>query len=371
MDIDAAGGAATAGLIGGALERPTGHAGDAHGDCTDCGAPVEGNFCANCGQPTHVHRSLLHLIEEVLHGVMHFDGRIWRTLPLLILNPGLLTREWVQGRRTRYVTPLAMFLFTVFVMFFANSLFGGHSGGEATTPMSIDQRIASQEAELGRAREALTRAQAGLELDARAPGKTYTDAAERVTITTLERELDALRQAKASGQTTVTAGDGWAARLSEGVRNGSVQIETGDKKLDKILTKKALNPELAIYKIQQTAYKFSFLLIPFSIPFVGLLFLWKRGFTFYDHGVFVLYSLTAMSMLFAAALVIGPLWAPLGWLAALAVLIGPPVHMFAQLKGAYGLSVFSALWRTFALLTFCTIVIALFVTTIVMMGMTG
>ena len=192
-----------------------------------------------------------------------------------------------------------------------------------------------------------------------------------MTITTLERELDALRQAKASGQTTVTAGDGWAARLSEGVRNGSVQIETGDKKLDKILTKKALNPELAIYKIQQTAYKFSFLLIPFSIPFVGLLFLWKRGFTFYDHGVFVLYSLTAMSMLFAAALVIGPLWAPLGWLAALAVLIGPPVHMFAQLKGAYGLSVFSALWRTFALLTFCTIVIALFVTTIVMMGMTG
>ena len=42
MDIDAAGGAATGGLLAGALERPTGHAGDAEGNCTDCGQPVDG-----------------------------------------------------------------------------------------------------------------------------------------------------------------------------------------------------------------------------------------------------------------------------------------------------------------------------------------
>ena len=56
--------------------------------------------------------------EELLHGVMHFDARIWRTLPLLAFNPGRLTREWVQGARTRYVSPLALFLFTIFVTFF-------------------------------------------------------------------------------------------------------------------------------------------------------------------------------------------------------------------------------------------------------------
>lgn len=87
MDIDAAGGAASAGILAGALERPTGHVGDADGNCTDCGQPVEGKFCSNCGQPTHVHRSLLHLGEEMLHGVLHFDARIWRTLPLLAFNP--------------------------------------------------------------------------------------------------------------------------------------------------------------------------------------------------------------------------------------------------------------------------------------------
>ena len=111
----------TGGIISGAIEKPTGQAGEHHTTCADCGAEVTGRFCSNCGQAAHVHRTLLHLGEELLHGVMHFDGRFWRTLPLLVINPGRLTREWVQGRRTRYVSPLAMFLFTLFVMFFALS----------------------------------------------------------------------------------------------------------------------------------------------------------------------------------------------------------------------------------------------------------
>ncbi|MBZ5718297.1 DUF3667 domain-containing protein, partial [Haemophilus influenzae] len=88
-------------LIAKAVERPTGEAGEQTRLCSDCGEPVSGKFCSNCGQPTHVHRTLLHLVEEVLHGVMHFDARIWRTLPLLAFNPGRLTREWIQGKRTR------------------------------------------------------------------------------------------------------------------------------------------------------------------------------------------------------------------------------------------------------------------------------
>ena len=101
VDIDAAGAAATGGIVGSAIEKPAGQVGEHHPVCSDCGAETSGRFCANCGQPTHVHRTLLHLGEEILHGVMHFDSRIWRTLPLLFLNPGKLTREWVHGKRTR------------------------------------------------------------------------------------------------------------------------------------------------------------------------------------------------------------------------------------------------------------------------------
>jgi hypothetical protein len=118
-------GAATGGLIASQFEKPTGQAGEHSPRCADCGTETIGRFCHNCGNPSHTHRTLLHLGEELLHGVMHFDGRTWRTLPLLAFRPGRLTREWVMGKRTRYVSPLAIFLFTIFVLFMAISYFPG------------------------------------------------------------------------------------------------------------------------------------------------------------------------------------------------------------------------------------------------------
>jgi hypothetical protein len=62
------------------------------------------------------------------------------------------------------------------------------------------------------------------------------------------------------------------------------------------------------------------------------------------------------------------------WLSSIVVLmaiVAPPVHMFAQLKGAYGLSTFSALWRTLVLLMFCAIVLVLFMAAIILLGFGG
>ncbi|WP_235968875.1 hypothetical protein [Brevundimonas huaxiensis] len=133
--------------------------------------------------------------------------------------------------------------------------------------------------------------------------------------------------------------------------------------------KKLQNPDLAVYKLQQTMYKFAFLLVPLSIPFVALLFLWKRGFTLYDHGVFVLYSLTFMAMLLMLMVIAGTFWGTFGLVVINLAALSIPVHMFAQMKGAYSLSWFSALWRTIALLVFCNIVVGLFITAIVYLGL--
>jgi len=366
MDIDAAGGAVTAGLVGGAIEKPTGHAGEAHATCTDCGEPVSGKFCSNCGQPTHVHRSLLHLGEEVLHGVMHFDTRAWRTLPLLVFNPGRLTREWVQGRRTRYVSPLAMFLFTVFLMFFILSFGGGGFVSMPQEPGSPEQR-AQMESRLAEARAELDALEAAQPEGAPPTGVIQT---QRGVITALEAQLD--REGAAAGEVRadgLTPGS-WQANVVDASRDGRLEVNVGVESFDKAIQKKLSNPDLALYKVQQTMYKFAFLLVPLSIPFVALLFLWKRGFTLYDHGVFVLYSLTFMAMLFMAAgwagriPVVGSVVTGLLWLA-------PPFHMFAQLKGAYSLRGFSALWRTFALLIFCNFAIALFLVAVILLGLTG
>ena len=97
----------------------------------------------------------------------------------------------------------------------------------------------------------------------------------------------------------------------------------------------------------------------------------RRGFTLYDHGVFVLYSLTAMSILAMFISILGPLWSGFAVFGSLLATFGVPAHMFAQLKGAYGLSWFSAAWRTLFLLLFCVFAFTLFILAIIMLGLTG
>jgi hypothetical protein len=368
MDMDAAGGAITGGVIAGAIEKPTGRAGDEHdhGVCSDCGAQTSGNFCSNCGQPTHVHRTLLHLGEELLHGVMHFDARIWRTLPLLAVNPGRLTREWVQGRRTRYISPLAIFLFTLFVMFFALSFMptpGGHED-EAARDRRLQAQVVEQREAVAEAEKALVQVRADLANDPSGIGLGAMSAAQtlvnerRQTLARLETDL---RNGRADGLAPGT----WQAQLKDMAAENKIKGHG----MGAVLVKKLQNPDLALYKLQQTMYKFAFLLVPLSIPFVALLFLWKRGFTLYDHGVFVLYSLTFMALLLMVMVLAGTISGALGGWVITAGLLAIPVHVFVQLKGAYSLSIFSALWRTAFLLLFCNIVISLFAAAIVYLGL--
>ena len=109
-ELEAVGALATAGLAASQLGATVAAAPGtppAHGaQCMNCGAALHGTFCQVCGQRAHVHRSLLHLAEEVLHGVLHFDAKGWRTLPLLVVRPGLLTRRYIDGQRARHVSPM-------------------------------------------------------------------------------------------------------------------------------------------------------------------------------------------------------------------------------------------------------------------------
>jgi hypothetical protein len=85
--------------------------------CLNCGTALVGAHCHACGQPAHVHRSAGALWHDMAHSVFHFEGKIWRTLPKLAWRPGELTRRYIAGERARFLSPLAMFLFSVFLMF--------------------------------------------------------------------------------------------------------------------------------------------------------------------------------------------------------------------------------------------------------------
>ncbi len=118
------------------------------------------------------------------------------------------------------------------------------------------------------------------------------------------------------------------------------------------------------YKVKTNAYKFSWALIPISVPFVWLLFPFSRRFKMYDHTVFVTYSLCFMMLLLLVGSTLGlvlPVVAAFLWFV-------PPVHMYWQVRGTYGTGWFGALWRTVALTVFAWVAIGLFASLLVALG---
>lgn len=91
--------------------------------CPTCGAMRPGTYCAACGErrldPARDH-SLRWLVGEVLAGLAQWDSKLVRTFSLLLLRPGRLTRDHLDGRRVRTMSPLQVFLVTslVFYLFF-------------------------------------------------------------------------------------------------------------------------------------------------------------------------------------------------------------------------------------------------------------
>ncbi len=102
---------------------------------------------------------------------------------------------------------------------------------------------------------------------------------------------------------------------------------------------------------------------------MALIFLWRRQFTLYDHGVFVLYSLTFMALLLMVGMILGSIFSGISSVVAGLCMTLAPVHIFAQLKGTYSLGVWGALWRTMVLGVFCTMVISFFIIAIIYLGL--
>ncbi|XYJ10981.1 DUF3667 domain-containing protein [Telluria sp. B2] len=87
--------------------------------CPNCATQLGGKFCQGCGQPAHLHvpsaREFLH--EFIAHYVA-LEGKLWKSMALLLFKPGKLTVEYIQGRRVRYVEPLRLYL-SFSIIFFA------------------------------------------------------------------------------------------------------------------------------------------------------------------------------------------------------------------------------------------------------------
>jgi hypothetical protein len=355
-------------LTGGIIAREVdgAHGGTGHdphegagGTCLNCGAVRSGPFCQGCGQSGHIHRNVAALGHDILHGVFHFEGKFWTTLPMLAFHPGELTRRYIRGERAKFVSPMALFLFSVFLLFAAVNRISapdvaGASQGLAKARVQLSDETEKARDRLQDIQEKRTEALAERpNADVRAIDKQIADAQEEVAGLAQAQAYVPAKLSDVPGKVPDVPGGAAIEKLSQG------KVDTGSSALDTQIRHVRDNPALYAYKLKMASYKFSWALIPISVPFIWLLFWWRRDVGFYDHAIFAIHSLSFMTLLVVGLIVLYLVGIPQAWLW-LALLIVPPIHIYRQLKDAYRIGRVGALWRTPTLLVMTSISSMLF-----------
>lgn len=327
--------------------------------CLNCGAKLAGDYCQACGQKAHLHRTLGAFGHDLLHGVLHLEGKTWRTLRMLAWRPGELTRRYIEGERAKFVSPMATFLFSVFLMFALFNSMGGLSTSAGAA--AADEILRQAQAERTALDEQVRSVEQQRELMQVGGRPTTSYDARLAELEQDRRRLDEIERKVKEEPESTFAGEG-ALDLSEAT------VNTGWPWLDKRLQKAIRNPSLSLYKLQTNAYKYSWALIPISVPLMWLLFAWRRQhWQLYDHTVFVTYSLSYQCLLFVLAIVLARLGIPtLPLVLALGTIVS--MHVYWQFRGAYSLSPFSAMWRMTVLTLIVGIAVLLFGLSIIALG---
>ncbi len=362
----------TGGVIARAVEPGAGEAHkEGHGNCLNCGAALTGNYCANCGQIAHLHRSLPSLGHDILHGVFHFEGKVWRTLPELFFRPGKLTRRYIDGERAKFVSPMALYLFSVFLMF---AVFPFTGTTEPPSPVDLDvlgvreqwkENVAANVEQLNEQIETQQEKLAESELSA--SERTEVQAKLAGLVSTREA-MQAMLTGKPEAMAEFIRKQEEGAKETAAAAAAPEVLKDSQSRFKAAVEQASDNPALLAYKLKTTGYKFSWALIPLSVPFMWLLFFWRRDIHLYDHAIFITYSITFMA-LFVVLLSVAETLHVSRYIWGTALAIVPPLHLYKQLRGAYGLSRFGAWVRLFLLSIMVCFVLGLFGTLLLAIGM--
>ena len=283
--------------------------------CADCAAPVSGRFCAACGQETVIETpTVRHFLQEFIDQYVALEGKLGRTLRVLLLRPGQLTIDYVEGRRQRYVRPLKLYL-TISVVFFtllgllpdaSNPLVG--TGDEDSAPIvkfDLGDKAHPKPAATAPAPGAAGAAGAK---DSAASGKDADDETEAPKPGSLEAQLE--------------------------------QKARGFSKLSREEQNRVLRQKLA----DDAPYAMFFLL-----PYFALLLKWFYRRNRQRYGVHLLFSLHLHAFAFMV-LMVGFL--PLPHVLRQGLQLAMASYLFMALRRVYGGSVRGTLWRMFWLFAF-------------------
>lgn len=317
---------AAAASAGGLVRRVPRHAAHpADGPCANCGTVLEGPWCYACGQSAEdFHRSIWRLLGEVVEGLLHLDGRLWRTMPDLMFRPGRLTRAYLEGHRAPQIPPLRLFLVVLLTIFLVGGLTGGAKPGHFVRSSSRSTDSAGR-----------LIASRNTTFDQMTPEQR---AQVRASLAKL--------QIKLGGPKTNLAATQWLRdRL----------INTVD------------DPERFYLILEQWAERFAILMLPVSAMLLSLVFVFQRRFYLFDHTIFSLHSLSAIGVVISASMLLSLVIDDWGW----ALVVPAPVHLFAHMRGVYRTSVLGTLARMVLLFIGSLIAAVALVAGLIAVGLNG
>jgi hypothetical protein len=305
---------ALAAASAGALTKHNSRAARGAGDpCLNCQTVLEGAFCHVCGQSADdFQRPIGKLIIEAFGDTFAFDGRLWRTLPKLVFRPGRVTKDYIEGRRARYVPPFRMYLLSGILFFLV--LFAVVSGDQSALGVDVDVAKPSSPtlaAPVDPAASAVTDA----------PSSQSNDQLDWVRAhEEIDRNLDSQPD--------------WMLSLAHQLADG-VEAAGG-------------NTALFMTVVQTWAPRLSFLLMPIFAMLLVVAFPFRKGVKFFTHLIASMHFQTVMYLQSTLALLLGML----GWgaVAALFWFLVPPVYLLAMLRTVYGSGVFLSLIRVIFLI---------------------
>src|SRR4051812_14511590 len=184
--------------------------------CENCGAPLVGEFCAQCGQHAiDYRRSIFRVLLDAADSFLNWDTKFLHSMNQLLIHPWRLTNDFNAGRRARYVHPLRLYLIASIVFFLvARAIDWDTQGAIQLTAQDRTELVASlskmiepdspltpeQRAQVELARMKLAEAQGALTAEQRAEVKkafrAYIKSEVRKTLSAEERARMATAMAR-------------------------------------------------------------------------------------------------------------------------------------------------------------------------------
>lgn len=295
-------------------------------NCLNCGAFVQGRFCQNCGQENiEPKETFLGMVQHFFEDITHYDGKFFSTLRTLLFRPGFLSKEYVNGRRMRYLHPVRMYVFTstVFFIFFFSLGFNKNVGRKSSS-MNMQEKDS--------AIAVLKSLPDTSETKARLI-HILSDSNLIISKNHLKKLVDSSKTPKGEkeineiyqnlGQiNTYTNGSGISKKFS-----GMVKGEKADEKRDAFLD----------YFLHKLPYAL-FLSLPLMAFILYLLYIRHKQFYFFHHGVFTVH-LYIFNFIALLLFLLSEKYIPesiIGDYLSVTLILLPGLYMFLAMKNFYG-----------------------------------